>query len=305
MRFGVDIGGTNVRVGLVDRAGNIVDHDVVRCSLYETAADLVLTIAYTILRLAKVNGVKASGIGIGCPNACPLDGTVENATNLKFKQKFSLKELFHQYFPDIPVMVDNDANAAALGEMVYGKGRGLSDYVFVTLGTGVGSGIVSGGKLVYGLNGQAGEIGHMIVEPDGRDCGCGRKGCLERYVAAEGAFQTYVELCKAAGHSPLANDCRGISDLAQAGDAQACQTYEIMGRCLGMALANVACVTAPSHIFVFGGVAQAGELLLEPFRRHFNRNLLYCYRNQIKIELSGLMSNQHNAAILGAAALLG
>ncbi len=305
MRCGVDIGGTNVRVGLVDETGNIVDHDVVRCSLYETADDLVLTIAYTILRLAKVNGVKVSGIGIGCPNACPLDGTVEQATNLKFKQKFSLKELFHKYFPDIPVRVDNDANAAAIGELVYGKGRGVKDFIFVTLGTGVGGGIVSDGKLLYGHNGKAGEIGHMIVENDGRPCGCGRKGCLERYVAAAGLCQTYAAFCAAASLPCTAQDSRAISVLARGGNEQALQTYENVGRYLGIALANVACVTAPSHIFIFGGVAQAGELLLAPIRRHFNQNLLYCYRDQIRIELSGLMSNQNNAAILGAAALLG
>lgn len=305
MRCGVDIGGTNVRVGLVDDAGNIVDHDVVRSSLYETADDLVLAIAYTILRLAKVNGVKISGIGIGCPNVCPLDGTVENAANLRFKQKFSFKDLFHRYFPDIQVTVDNDANAATIGERVYGKGRGLKDFIVVTIGTGVGSGIVSDGKLIYGCNGQAGEIGHMIVENAGRSCGCGRDGCLERYVAAAGLCQTYAEFCAAASLPSNAHDSRTIAALARDGNEQALQTYENAGRYLGLALANVACVTAPSHIFIFGGVAQAGELLLEPVRRHFNQNLLYCYRNQIGIELSGLMSNQHNAAILGAAALLG
>lgn len=304
MFCGIDIGGTNAKVGLVDEQARVVDRDTVKTGNFETAADLVLTLAYTALRLAKVNAVKIDGIGVCCPNACALDGTVENAANLKFKEKFSLLRLFQNYFPDIPIAVDNDANAATIGEQVYGKAKGLQDFLFVTLGTGVGGGVVSNGSLVYGANAMAGEVGHIIVEENGRACGCGRKGCLERYVAAAGAVETYREICAREKTQVRAENYRELVALAMQGDKQAVQTYEQMGRYLGKFLANLACVTAPTHIFLFGGVICVGDLLLEPTRRHFNENLLNCYKDKISIELSGLMSEHADAALLGAAALV-
>lgn len=303
MFCGIDIGGTNAKVGLVDETGRLVDYDTVKTGLYRTPADLVLTLSYTILRLAKVNGVQVEGIGVCCPNACALDGTVSNAANLNFKEKFSLKELFRQYFPETPVVVDNDANAATLGEQFYGKAKNLKDFLFVTLGTGVGGGVVSDGRLVYGLNAMAGEVGHIIVEPEGRLCGCGRRGCLERYVAAPGAVETYLEICARGNITPKTDNYRGLADLALSGDEQALQTYGQMGRYLGRFLANLACVTAPTHIFLFGGVARIGDILLDPTRRAFKENLLFCYKDGIRIELSGLMDTRSDAAILGAAAL--
>ena len=304
MFCGVDIGGTNAKVGLVDKSGCLVDHDTVKTALYETPADLVLTLAYTILRLAKVNRATIEGIGVCCANACALDGTVENAANLKFKQKFSLIELFRTYFPDTPIAVDNDANAATLGEQHYGKAKDLDDFLFVTLGTGVGGGVVCNKKLVYGFNAMAGEIGHIIVEPHGRPCGCGRKGCIERYVSAQGAVDTYFEICRENHIEPKTDRYRELAALALASDPQALQTYGQMGYHLGRFLSNLACVTAPTHIFLFGGVAQVGDILLEPTRRAFNENLLFCYKDSIKIELSGLMDSSTDAAVLGAAALL-
>lgn len=304
MFFGVDIGGTNTKIGMVDATGRIVDRDTIKTSIYQNPADLVLTVAYTILRMAnKVHHVSIDGIGVCCPQVSS-EGTVENAANLHFKEKFSLRELFSPYFPDVPLAFDNDANAATIGEQVYGKAVGLNDFLFVTLGTGVGGGIVSNGKLVYGLNGMAGEVGHIIVAPNGRPCGCGRRGCLERYVAAPGAFETYLEICRNAGVPPKADNYRAMADLAKAGDEYARKTYAETGRYLGIFLANLACVTSPTHIFLFGGVTQVGEILLGPVRRHFNENLLYCYKNAIKIELSGLMSASADAAILGAVALV-
>lgn len=303
MFCGVDIGGTNAKVGLVNEAGHLVDHDTVKTGLYKSPADLVLTLAYTILRLAKVNRAKIEGIGVCCPNACAIDGTVANAANLNFKERFSLTELFGTYFPHTPVAVDNDANAATLGEQCYGKAKDLQDFLFVTLGTGVGGGVVCNGKLVYGLNAMAGEIGHIMVEPEGRACGCGRKGCIERYVAAPGAVDTYLEICRENHIAPRIDNYRALADLACQGDAQALQTYRNMGRHLGKFLANLACVTAPTHIFLFGGVTKVGDLLLEPTRRAFYENLLFCYQDRIKIELSGLMDSKADAAILGASAL--
>lgn len=290
-------------VGLVDSEGKVIDHDTIKSSSYEEAGDLVLTIAYTILRLAKVNKVAIESIGVGCPNVNPFDSTLENAANLNFKKKVSLKELFAVYFPNIPTYFDNDANAAAKGEMVYGSAKGIKDFIYVTLGTGLGSGIVSNGQLVYGSRGMAGELGHIIVESGGRECGCGRKGCLEQYVAAGGIYRTYTELCRQENKEPLADNYREMAALASGNDPLALKTFELSGAVLGKSLANIACVTAPTHIFIFGGVAQVGEILLSPTRKHFHENLLFCYADAIKIELSGLMAANRYASILGAAAL--
>lgn len=303
MRCGVDIGGTNTVVGIVDEQGRVIDHDSIKSSYFEDAADLVLTIAYTILRMAKVNQIKIDSIGVGCPNINPFDGTVENAANMRFKKKVSLKELFSKYFPDTPLFFDNDANAATKGEMIYGAAKGLKDFIYITLGTGLGSGIVSNGQLIYGTNGMAGELGHMIVDPKGRPCGCGRSGCLEQYVSAQGIYRTYQELCKEKGQTPKAENYREMTVLAQNKDPFALQTYDICAETLGRALANVACVTAPSHIFIFGGVAQIGEIFINAIEKYFHANLLFCYGENIKVELSGLMEKDRYASILGAAAL--
>lgn len=303
MHCGVDIGGTNTRIGILDDNGHIIDHDNIKTSMYVEARDLVVTIAYSILRMAKVGKFKVDGIGVGCPNINPFDGSLENAANLKFKGKVSLKDEFRKYFPETPLFFDNDANAAALGEKIYGKARDIDDYVFLTLGTGVGAGIVNRGKLIYGRNGMAGEIGHIIVEPDGRNCGCGRKGCLEQYAGANGIYETYREICLKNRMPAIAPNYRGLADLARAKDPLALQTYSATGKILGRTLANVACITAPSHIFIFGGVAQVGEILLGPTRKAFFDNLLFCYGKDIRIELSGLMETEKDAAVLGAAAL--
>lgn len=306
MRCGVDIGGTNTVVGLVNDEGKVIDHDNIKTAYFEDAADLVLTISYTILRMAKVNHIdrkQIESIGVGCPNINPFDGTVENATNMKFKKKVSLLNLFRQYFPETPLFFDNDANAATKGEMIYGSAKGLKDFIYITLGTGLGSGIVSNGKLVYGCNGKAGEIGHMIVNHTGRKCGCGRKGCLEQYISAQGLYRSYLELCEEKGLKPQASDYKEMTALAKQNDPIALQVYETGGEILGRALANVACVTAPSHIFIFGGVAQVGEIFIRAIEKYFRTNLLFCYDNQIRIELSGLMKSDRYASILGAAAL--
>lgn len=303
MHCGVDIGGTNTRIGILDEKGRIIDHDNIKTGLYVEARDLVVTIAYCILRMAKVGKFKVDSIGVGCPNINPFDGSLENAANLKFKGKVSLKDEFRKYFPETPLVFDNDANAAALGEKAYGKARNIDNYIFLTLGTGVGGGIVNQGKLVYGLNGMAGEIGHIIVEPDGRPCGCGRNGCLEQYVGANGIFETYREICRR-NHAPvLAEDYRALAERARSSDPLALQTYSVTGGILGRALANLACVTAPSRIFIFGGVAQVRDILLEPTRKAFYDNLLFCYGKDIRIELSGLMEAEKDAAVIGAAAL--
>ncbi len=309
MYCGVDIGGTHTQIGAVDASGRVIDHEKLNTTSFTQARDLVITIAYTILRMAKVSGQKVEGIGVGCPNVNPRTGVLRDAANLKFKEAISIKDELAQYFPGIPVAVDNDANAAAVGERFYGKARHTDDFICVTLGTGVGGGVFCNGGLVYGLNGMAGEIGHMTVEPDGRPCGCGRKGCLERYVSAGGILQNYLEICAEKGVTPQASTYRQVAEAAKAGDPPALAAYDKAARILGQALANIACVTAPTHIFVFGGVAQAGEILLAPLRAYFAQNLLFCYKKTaedtpaVRIELSELMETLKDAAILGAAAL--
>lgn len=309
MYCGVDIGGTHTQIGAVDASGRVIDHEKLNTTSFTQARDLVITIAYTILRMAKVSGQKVEGIGVGCPNVNPRTGVLRDAANLKFKEAISIKDELAQYFPGIPVAVDNDANAAAVGERFYGKARHTDDFICVTLGTGVGGGVFCNGGLVYGLNGMAGEIGHMTVEPDGRPCGCGRKGCLERYVSAGGILQNYLEICTEKGVTPQASTYRQVAEAAKAGDPPALAAYDKAARILGQALANIACVTAPTHIFVFGGVAQAGEILLTPLRAYFAQNLLFCYKKTaedtpaVRIELSELMETLKDAAILGAAAL--
>ena len=303
MRCGVDIGGTNTLIGLVDENGKVVDHDCLKTSKYESAQDLVVTIAYSILRMAKVNGhVPIQSIGLGCPNINP-EGRVEKAANLKFRCPVSLKDELLRYFPETPLFFDNDARAATLGEAVYGSAKGLTDFMMITLGTGLGCGIMSQGKISQGTNGMAGEVGHSILVPGGRPCGCGRQGCLEQYVAAGGILRTYTELCKKKNETIRASEYRDVADLARQQDETALQAYAETGKILGLALANLVCFSAPSHIFLFGGVAQAKEFLLDPTRKAFEENLLFCYKGKVRIELSGLSDSAKNAAILGAAAL--
>lgn len=303
MRCGVDIGGTNTMIGLVDENGRIADYDCIKTGKYEMAFDLVVTIAYSILRMAKVNQVKIESIGVGCPNINPETGIIEKAANLKFKSPVSLLDEFRRYFPETPLFFENDARAAALGEAVYGSAKGLKNFLEITLGTGLGCGIMAEGNLLAGNRGMAGEVGHSIIVPEGRECGCGRRGCLEQYVVANGIYRTYTELCQQLNQPPKAADYRSLAILAKAGDSIAIDTYQKTGKILGLALANMACCYAPSHIFIFGGVAQAGDVLMEPTRESFEKNLLFCYKDHIKLEFSGLMASSKNAGILGAAAL--
>lgn len=303
MRCGVDIGGTNTMIGLVDKNGNVVDYDCLKTGKYEVAFDLVVTIAYSILRMAKVNQTTIDSIGVGCPNINPENGVVEKAANLKFKGPVSLLNEFRRYFPQTPLFFENDARAAALGEAIYGSAKGIRDFIEITLGTGLGCGIVINGKIVDGNRGMAGEVCHSILVPNGRECGCGRKGCLEQYVSANGIIKTYLELCQRNDIVPLTQEYRQIANLALNGDPIALETYQETGKILGLALANLACFSSPSHIFLFGGVAQIGDILMTPTRKAFEENLLFCYKDNIKLEFSGLLAASKNAGILGAAAL--
>lgn len=302
---GIDIGGTNTVFGLVDASGDCLLKESVNTSLFADAPEFVRHVSEIILQSASGRGYKIRGVGIGAPNGNFHTGTIEFAPNLKWKGVIRLSEMFSRFFSG-PVVLTNDANAAAIGEMVYGNAKNMSDFIVITLGTGVGSGIVSGGKLVYGHDGFAGEIGHTIVFPGGRLCGCGRNGCLEAYCSARGIVATFMEELLKTGEKPdiaaEATSPKRIAQLASEGSPSAIKAFAITGRTLGLALSNSVAYTSPEAIFLFGGIAEAGSLLFDPTIRSFGENLLNIYKNKVHILPSGL--NQSDAAILGAASLV-
>lgn len=293
MICGIDIGGTNTVVGFVDKKGKILQEFGLKTVDYTNIESYVNDISIIIEEFA---GSTLEGIGIGCPNGNYSTGCMHTPPNLPFKGVIPLRSIFENLF-NVPVVLTNDANAAAIGEMVYGGAKNLKDFVTITIGTGLGSGIVANGKLVCGFNGFAGELGHTIIVPNGRPCGCGRKGCLERYVSASGIIATYKEL----GGKDV-ESFKVINNLAQERDITALQTMEQTAYHLGLALANMVAITAPGHIFLFGGVVNCGSVLIEPTRKYMESFLLFSYQNKIKICVSELQNK--NAAVLGTAALV-
>jgi glucokinase len=256
-----------------------------------------------------------NGIGLGAPNANYYSGNIELAANLKWKGTIPLRQLAEQAF-GLPATVTNDANATAIGEMIYGAAKGMKDFIIITLGTGVGSGFVSNGQLIYGHDGFAGELGHVIAVRDGRSCGCGRKGCLETYASATGIVRTANELLE---HNPShATDghpdwlqtvyqnggeitSSGIHKAALAGDPLALEIFDFTGKILGQTLADIVAITSPEAIIFFGGLTKAGDFILKPSKKYMEENLLAIFKNKIEIIPSGL--SERDAAILGAAAL--
>lgn len=293
---GIDIGGTNIKVGLVDGDGAILKQFGLKTTDYPDPKGLVDDLSVRLQTLA--NSYELTGIGIGAPNGNFYSGSIEYAPNLEWEGIVPLAEWLSDAMR-IPCILTNDANAAALGEMLFGAAKGISNFLFITLGTGLGSGIVVDGNLVYGHGGAAGEIGHVIVEPDGRPCGCGRRGCLEQYASAMGLVTTYRELNSDASFDISS---REIAERAEQGEEAALETFERTARVLGLALANSVAYTQPEAIFLFGGLAQSGDLLLKPLRRHFEANLLNIYQGKTDIRISGLPES--DAAILGAASLI-
>ena len=306
--LGIDIGGTNTVLGFVDRKGKCLFEDTIKTQIHEDVDLFVKDIYEKVDKaLKKINNIKLIGIGIGAPNGNFYTGTIENAPNLRWKGVIHLSDIFKKYF-NLPVFLTNDANAAAIGEMIYGEAKGMKNFIVVTLGTGLGSGIVVNGELLYGHDGFAGELGHVIITPDGRQCACGRKGCLETYVSATGVKRSvYKLLADNLEESELRgipfNDltAKMVADAANRGDKIAIQTYEHTGRMLGEVLANTVAITSPEAIFLFGGMAKSGDLIFKPTIYHFEKNLLGIYKNKIKILPSGL---DDNAAILGSSALV-
>lgn len=308
--IGIDVGGTNTDVGLVRSDGNCIARINFRTTDCPTADTFVERVCATIGNLLKDNeSPNLLGVGIGAPNGNSLTGCIEKASNLPQLSNLPLKRILEERM-HMPVTVGNDANAAAIGEMVYGGAKDLQDFVTITLGTGVGSGIVIGRRLLLGVNGNAGEIGHSILIPNGRLCSCGRLGCVEEYASARGICKTFTELRQAKGSYNGMLDGfadnqlspKLIAEAAQQGDALSIETFERTGYYLGLACANVVSYFAPQKIFLIGGPTQAGSLLMNPTRKSFDDNLLSIYTGQVELELTHLRAN--DAAILGAAALV-
>jgi glucokinase len=298
---GIDIGGTNSVYGLVDDLGKILVRGSIPTSDYPDPQELVNALSAKIdtslLQCGK--NVELVGAGIGAPNGNYFSGCVEYAPNMKWEGIVPLAEYFAEDL-DCRTILTNDANAAAIGEMLFGGARGMKDFLFITLGTGLGSGIVVNGEMVYGHDGMAGELGHTIIIPGGRPCGCGRQGCLETYCSATGLRKTYLE--KSGKKDTPAIDSKYIFEKAKAGDQSALDAFNLTGDLLGFALANSVAYTSPAAIFLFGGLAQAGELIFAPTRLSFEMNLLKVYQGKVLLLPSGLAET--DAAILGAASLI-
>lgn len=307
--IGVDIGGTNTVFAAIDKEGKVHAEGHIPTVGAETVEGYCDQLAEAIreLRYEIPGQPEILAVGIGAPNGNYYKGTVEFAPNLPWTQVLPLCDLMKERL-SLPIHLTNDANAAAIGEGLFGAAKGLSDYIVVTLGTGLGSGIVVQGQVLYGSTGFGGELGHVIVEPGGRACGCGRKGCLERYASVTGLVHTLREKIEASDEpSGLrfvpAKELEGsaISDAAKAGDPFALASFEDLSATLGLALANAVAITSPEAIFLFGGLAKAGDLLLQPTRRHMEANLLDVFQGTVRLELSALLDA--NAGMLGAAAL--
>lgn len=308
--LGIDIGGTTTAFGCVDRNGNLLATGVIPTEAQQPAEILVsrLQAGIAAMQAGLPARLQLKGIGIGAPNANYRRGTVENPPNLNWGTSVNLVELFRRFF-DLPVAVTNDANAAALGEMYFGGARDMQDFIVITLGTGLGSGIVANGELLYGAGGFAGELGHTVVDPQGRQCGCGKKGCLEAYVSATGLCRTtFALLAERRDPGPLRElnyremSAKTVADAARAGDPIALAAFEMTARVLGMKLADAVAHTGPEAIFLAGGLASAGELLLTPTQRYLEEFLFSAYRGKVRLLLSALPEG--TSAITGSAALI-
>jgi len=310
LAIGIDIGGTGTKFGIVDRDGNVLFSDEMSTKKHAEVNtfidDLYNNLAVLIEKAGGVGRMK--GIGVGAPNGNYYTGTIEYAPNLPWKGIIPLAKLIENKFK-LPVTLTNDANAAAIGEMMYGAAKGMKDFIMITLGTGVGSGIVANGHLIYGHDGFAGELGHTIVIPDGRlHPGTGKKGSLESYCSATGVTSTAVEILQNSDRPSVLRklpieklDSKMVYEAAIEGDELARYIFDFTGRILGLALANAVMFSSPEAIVLFGGLTKAGDLILKPTREHMEANLIQVFQNKVKILISHL--KESDAAILGASAL--
>ena len=304
------LGGTNSVFGIVDRNGEIIATTSIKTQAFQEVEAYVDECVKAVMQIVdQVGGIeKIHAMGIGAPCGNYYKGTIEHAANLVWaKGIVPLADMFAEKL-GIPVAITNDANAAAMGEMKYGVAVGMDNFVELTLGTGVGSGIVANGQLIYGCDGFAGELGHMVVEPDGRPCGCGRKGCLETYCSATGVVRTTVAMLEESAEPtslreiPIAEiTSYDVYKAAMAGDAMAQEVFRQTGRRIGIACANISTFLSPEAFIFFGGLAQAGEILFRPIEEAYNEHVLSLYKGKAKFLMSGL--DGAKAAILGSSAL--
>lgn len=305
---GVDIGGTNTVFGLVDRDGIIVAENKLCTTSYPEIEDFVSVLTNSIQRLvSSADNIKLTGVGIGAPNANYHKGTIELATNLAWKGIVPFSALIKERI-NLPVTITNDANAAAMGEMIFGGAKKIKDFIILTLGTGLGSGIVVNSELVYGHTGFAGELGHTIVVPGGRDCGCGRQGCLETYGSASGLVRTVLYMLSEMKEEsslreiiPSELSSKQIAEAAENGDIIALEAFDYTAEMLAFGIINAVVFSSPEAIFLFGGLAKAGDLLFNPVRKYVDLNIMPIFKGTVKILPSDIPEN--NAAVLGAAAL--
>ena len=308
---GIDIGGQTSKLGIVDARGTVLAQTSIRTDTHKDVNLFIEDLCHALEKLAEKTGglSKVRGIGIGAPNGNYYTGTIENAVNLVWGGGVAIP--FAKLMRDkleIPVALTNDANAAAVGEMTYGAARGMKNFIMITLGTGVGSGIVINGDVVYGHDGFAGELGHTTaVRYNGRLCNCGRTGCLETYASAIGVARTAKEWLESSDEPSI---LRGISDnitskdvyeAASQGDKMAIRIFEFTGKKLGESFAEFVAFSAPQAIILFGGLSRAGDMILKPIVEHMNANLLHLWKNKIDVIFSQL--KESDAAILGASAL--
>lgn len=309
--IGIDVGGTNTVVGIVDKRGQILISGSIKTAKHPKVEDYLNELTDLIEGLIGETTTKEQikGIGAGTPNGNYFSGSIEFAPNLPWKGVIPFARMLEDRI-GIPVALTNDANAAAIGEMTYGAARGMKDFIVITLGTGVGSGVVVNGQLVYGHDGFAGELGHVIMRRNnGRLCGCGRTGCLEAYASATGVARTareYLGLKQDAATMlrdlvPEKITSKDVFDAAMAGDEMAKEIFRFTGAMLGEAFADFVAFSSPEAIILFGGLAKAGDLIMTPIRESMEKNLLDIYKNKVKLAFSEL--KESDAAVLGASAL--
>ena len=309
--IGIDVGGTNTVVGIVDKRGQIIISGSIKTSKHQGVEAYLDELTELIEDLISQTTTKEQikGIGAGTPNGNYFTGSIEFAPNLNWKGVIPFAQLLEDRV-GIPVALTNDANAAAIGEMTYGAARGMKDFIVITLGTGVGSGIVVNGQMVYGHDGFAGELGHVIMRRNnGRLCGCGRAGCLEAYTSATGVARTAREYLKLRPEAqtrlrsiPMDNiTSKDVFDAAMAGDEMAREIFRFTGEMLGEAFADFVAFSSPEAIILFGGLAKAGDLIMNPIRESMEKNLLNIFKNKVQLMFSDL--KESDAAVLGASAL--
>ena len=309
--IGIDVGGQTTKLGVVDARGTVLAQTVIRTDTYDDINPYIAELAEALNRIIKESGKEGEirGIGVGAPNGNYYTGTIENAVNLSWggTRIIHFAELLSKAMNGLPVALTNDANAAAVGEMTYGAARGMKNFIMITLGTGVGSGIVINGDVVYGHDGFAGELGHVTaVRNNGRSCNCGKTGCLETYASATGVARTAREWLELSDEPSVLRSLDTISskdvyEAAKEGDKLALKLFEFTGKILGRSFADFIAFSSPEAIVLFGGLARAKEYLLAPIEDAMNSNVLPLWKNKVKVVFSQL--KESDAAILGASAL--